>query len=430
MAENENNYILLYHRNPEVITLKDFMEREYIYGITPDDLFKQNKEYIWSQMSDADKKRIFGKQNATIDDLKVDTELPLPCKIKINPKLINAVLSISQTNLQEDLDDFYVFESKEIEKVLNTITITAGDYVEKTEPRLGVYIWCKSQYRFSESNSGDNYQFHHLSDKFLNGFQQIDYDIISISTRVGEEGGSFTLRLPVVPVSVRESSLYNLDEKRTPIDIIPRKKYGVGGSTNEKHDLSSAEMNYYSNLISSNDLIFISFNKINPDYAVRNEGTVENVGDNEFEVRDFHAIADLSNENFDMIGLVDSVRTVVEHNNAYIEVTGRDLMKLLIDDGSFFFMPSTCSYSAQVFANELGNSSGDINSIDETNPLNRLRLPAGEIDLFARTTNKDISFILKGIISKLANIEVCPTSLFNEWGDKRTRFLDLQPDKQ
>lgn len=424
MAKNENNYILLYHRNPEVITLKDFMEREYIYGITPDDLFKQNKEYIWSQMSDADKKRIFGKQNATIDDLKVDTELPLPCKIKINHKLINAVLSISQTNLQEDLDDFYVFESKEIEKVLNTITITAGDYVEKTEPRLGVYIWCKSLYRFSEDV---NYKSRYISSKWY-GFRNISEDIISMSTRVGEEGGSFTLRLPIRNVGFVQEWLKN-PESGEDDDIIPRKWLNKNNpnyihDVNPKTDISSAENNYYSNIISSNDLLFISFNKINLQLDFENESNVDKLSHND------PIYKDLSNENFDMIGLVDSVRTVVEHNNAYVEVTGRDLMKLLIDDGSFFFMPSTCSYSAQVFANELGNSSGDINSIDETNPLNRLRLPAGEIDLFARTTNKDISFILKGIISKLANIEVCPTSLFNEWGDKRTRFLDLQPDKQ
>ncbi len=414
----ESDYILLYHRNSDVKTLKDFMKREYIYGITPDELFNQNKEYIWSQMTFEYKKRVFGKYNAQLSDFTVDTELPVPCKIKINPKLINALLSITQTNLQTDENDFYAFQSQEILKVLKQNSIKAGEYNEKSEPQCMVYVFNKSEYHIGTTADGLK-NIRSANESF---FRKIDNDIISVSTRVGEDGGSFTIRLAIIPVS-------SYEKKFKDSDILPsysyRKRWNNDGhqmlqvsyATN-KYSIEDAERNLYSNLISSNDLIFISFSKSK---SLKNKN---DINENKEEK------LDISAENWDLIGLVDSVKTVVEPTNAYVEITGRDLMKLLIDDGSFFFFPSTCSDATQIFSNERGASSSDINSIDDTNPINRLRLWAGEIDLFARTINQDISFLIKGIISKLANIEICPGELFNDWSDKRTKFIELQPEKK
>ena len=35
---------------------------------------------------------------------------------------------------------------------------------------------------------------------------------------------------------------------------------------------------------------------------------------------------------------------------------------------------------------------------------------------------------MKGVISQLANIEVVPDYVFEDWGDRRTRFAELYPD--
>lgn len=434
----ETNYILLYHNNPEVITLKDFMEREHIYSVTPEELFSNNKEFIWSQMTDADKQRIFQKRNATIDDLKIDTQLPVPCKLKVNPKHIVADLTISQTNLQIDNNDFYAFESEEISKVLNDVVIEAEKFAEKSEPNIGVFGWFKSLNHFSEIDGWVNT----LRNIDMEEFQDITFDVISLSTRIGEEGGSFSIRFPVILYNTDVSSMFHWEKDGEKDvfkekDILRREK--INPNTNNsigpekqmlsKTSISSSEHNFYSTLISSNDLLFITFNNhyLNQKASERESEQYKVNGEVK---KDFTFFRDLSDGVFDMIGLVDSVQTVVENNNAYVEVTGRDLMKLLLDDGSFFFLPSTCSNPDNIFANELGNSSGDINSIDNTNPLNRLRLLSGEIDIFARTCNHNIDFLIKGIISKLANIEVCPSALFEEWGNKRTKFVDLKPKKK
>ena len=132
---------------------------------------------------------------------------------------------------------------------------------------------------------------------------------------------------------------------------------------------------------------------------------------------------------------MDDVKVVADSagSNGYVEVTGRDLMKLLIEDGSFFFNPSTTSDPSNIFMNEQSyGKQGDIREADQinntyNNPINRLRRVTGEIDIFANRINMDLSYILKGVISQLSNVEVVPEFVFDAWGEKRTTYLELQP---
>ena len=141
---------------------------------------------------------------------------------------------------------------------------------------------------------------------------------------------------------------------------------------------------------------------------------------------------------YDMIALVDDVKVVhdAQSATAYVEVTGRDFMKLLIEDGSFFFNPSTTSNPSEVFANEQSyGKQGDIKEADQinntyNNPIGRLRRVTGEIDIFSNRINMDLGYILKGVISQLANVEVVPGYVFDSWGDLRTTFNELQPVKK
>ena len=85
MAEethNNNDYIWLYHRNKQVKTINDFMEKEFIYGVTPEELFELNRDVIFQQMTDADKKlkeATLVKYPESGADSKVDYRLPFPC---------------------------------------------------------------------------------------------------------------------------------------------------------------------------------------------------------------------------------------------------------------------------------------------------------------------------------------------------------------
>lgn len=437
MEKDNNKYILLLHRYPSIKTIKDFMEREYIYGIKPEEFFDINKELIWSQYTDADKKKYQeankGKWPKSADDLTVDSLLPCPCNLRIQATRVTEELAISQTNWQREERDFYAFASEEISRILQDegYQISAS---EKLNPKVQVFGWFKSMYYFGVDKKGNKTQL----EKEISEFVDISKYIISLSTVVNVNGGSFSIRLPLINA---DSILTRIKNSQTDEIIGYREKATVGsGRTNQhtyrydneyysKNSFGILESNYFNWLISSNDLLFISFEKL--EMETEREESKKNK-----DSIDIKTI--LSNQVYDMIGLVDEVRIIADSpsSNGYVEVVGRDLMKLFLDDGSFFFNTSTCSDPSQVFANEQSyGAQGDIRDADKVggyynDPINRLRLASGEINVFANKTNMDLSFILKGVISQLSNIEVVPGYVFDSWGDERTTYLQLQPVKK
>ena len=52
----KNDFIFLHHRE-EGKNISDFIERNYIVNIEPKDLLELNKDFIFEQMSNSDKKK-------------------------------------------------------------------------------------------------------------------------------------------------------------------------------------------------------------------------------------------------------------------------------------------------------------------------------------------------------------------------------------
>ena len=165
--------------------------------------------------------------------------------------------------------------------------------------------------------------------------------------------------------------------------------------------------NYFNWLIQSNDLIFISFEEL------------------ELE-------SESGSKVFDMIGLVENVSVSIDASGrGNVSVSGKDLMKLITDDNSLFFNTSSASGESRIFSNtESSGKQGDIRDADmigssKNDPENRLRLSTNQIDGFSQPFNRSIDFVIKGVISQLANIEVVPDYVFTSWGDARTKFRDF-----
>lgn len=433
MAEKDNNnYIWLYHRYRSIKTIEDFMEREHIYNIEPKDFFELNKELIWQQYTDADK-RIeeagTGKWPESASDLTLSSWLPCPCNLKIQATKVTAELAINQTNFQSDTGDFYAFASEEISKIIQNegYQITSA---EKNAPTAQVFGWFKSLYYLGLSSlSGNTVNL----GKEWSEYADLSKHVQSISTLVTKDGGSFSMRLPIINSTGSVRGIYenNNDDwvGQTGRAKTQKSMYRFGNEFYAKNEFNILESNYFNWLISSNDLIFISFEKL--DMEVQRSFFSE-------QPENFNMNTDIASQVYDMIGLVDDVKVVSDSQSgsAYVEVTGRDLMKLLIEDGSFFFNPSTSSNPSQVFSNEASyGKQGDIREADQVNntynnPINRLRRVTGEIDIFANRINMDLSYILKGVISQLANVEVVPGYVFDTWGDERTTYLELQPVKK
>lgn len=426
MAEKDNNnFIWLYHRYRSVKTIEDFMTREHIYNIEPKDFFELNRELIWQQYTDYDKeieKAGTGKWPESADDLVLDSWLPCPCNLKIQATKVTAELAISQTNFQSETGDFYAFASDEIANIIQDGGYQIAEAV-KRNPVARVYGWFKSMY-FVHSLENDGLAYT-LNDDFFD----ISQFIISLSTLQAKEGGSFSLRLPIVNIFKYANGI-GIDDEETVWSGTPnadlkndsnsyRNLYLKDEEFYSKNMYGELESNYFNWLISSNDLLFISFEQLEME---------EDSDKDELRTR-------IANGVFDMIALVDDVKVVADSAgaNGYVEITGRDLMKLLIEDGSFFFNPSTTSDPSNIFMNEQSyGKQGDIREADQinntyNNPINRLRRVTGEIDIFANRINMDLSYILKGVISQLSNVEVVPGFVFDAWGEKRTTYLELQP---
>lgn len=455
MAEtthNNNDYILLYNRGKRM-TISDYMERNYIYGVTPQELFDLNKDLIWQQYTELDKeieKAGSGKWPESADDLSLGSWLPAPCVLRINPSKVTAELAIAQTNAQVNTEDFYAFAADKIQDIYQNEGYRVADS-SKRSPDCTVLGWFKSLYYVSLDVQGKKTIT--MEKRDFTEFADLSRHIISLATSVTSNGGSFTMRLPIISarsegVSVITEILKGKNGEREYGDMAGQKgnaskndvsyEYGENGEYYAKSSFDDIESNYFNWLISSNDILFISFEKLEMELVkdfykdVNGEDYYQGDRDN------FKVSSKLSQGVYDMIGLVDEVKVVTnsQSSEAYVEITGRDLMKLLIEDGSFFFNPSTTSDPSTVFANEQSyGKQGDIREADVmnntyNNPINRLRRVTGEIDIFANRINMDISYILKGVISQLANVEVVPGYVFETWGEDRTKYIELEPEKK
>lgn len=449
MAEethNNNDYILLYNRGKRM-TISDYMERNYIYGVTPQELFDLNKDLIWQQYTELDKeieKAGSGKWPESAADLSLGSWLPAPCVLRINPSKVTAELAIAQTNAQVNTEDFYAFAAEKIQDIYQNEGYRIADS-SKRSPDCSVVGWFKSLYYVSLDAKGKKTIKMEKND--FTEFADLSRHIVSLATSMTSNGGSFTMRLPIISarsegVSVITEILKGENGERTYGDMAGQQgkaskndvsyEYGKNGEYYAKSSFDDIEANYFNWLISSNDILFISFEKL--DMELVKETADWYSGD----VDNFKISTKLAEGIYDMIALVDEVKVVTnsQSSDAYVEITGRDLMKLLIEDGSFFFNPSTTSDPSTVFANEQSyGKQGDIREADVmnntyNNPINRLRRVTGEIDIFANRINMDISYILKGVISQLANVEVVPGYVFETWGEDRTKYIELEPEKK
>lgn len=427
----KNDFIFLHHRE-EGKNISDFIERNYIVNITPKDLLELNKDFIFEQMSNSDKKKekeVNGKYPKSGSDVTLKTILPSPCILKVYSDKITAELAISQINAQVDTNDFYAFANEKIQSILQDEGYIIDDNTSKKEVDCQVFGWFKSSYWLTKSKNGIN----RLTKKDME-FSDLSKYIISLSTSVTDNGGSFTIKLPILSVNSNLMIMKNVENpehylgEKYIFDKNSSSLYNFNkGEYYSKAELNESNFNFFEWLISSNDLLFISFERLkmekiraNPDF----------LSSDSFDVK-----TKISEGVFDMIALVDDVKvTTNAQGEGYVEVSGRDLMKMLIEDGSFFFNSSVSSNSTNIFLNEDYSQRGDFRDIVEVggdvNPINRLRTILGEIDVFANRLNMDISFILKGVISQLTNIEVVPGNIFDSWGDDRTKYIELQPKKK
>lgn len=421
--------MIIYHNNREVKTIKDLMEYKHIIStndFTYKEFFDENRTRIFQQLDDEQKCELAVKthgDNASINDLtegdlKYDMNLPFPCTLEVDIQYVTSIVEITETNFQENADDFFVFENEQISK----ITLNKGYVINKTtkkqRPDLRVFGYFKTLHRTKQIGNAFGTTY---------GFTDISSFVKDINTSVTKSGGNFRITLPLIGAKKFGDALF-IDNDTEGDWFYGNLREGFNGEINEENNINSLmgvhynidgihfkstvkdnDESIFDILIQNNDLIFINF------------------GD------DIRAMEeDVGMRCFDMIGLVDDVSLSQNANGSgCVVVSGRDLMKLITDDSSLFFTKSTAWGGSNIFGNiESYEKTGDILSSDMTgekiSPINRLRrYSTEEINIFAYP-NKTLDYIIKGVVQKLVNIEICPSQLFQNWGNRLTKFNEFE----
>lgn len=423
----------LYHNNPNVKTLDEFCQ---ISGVHFDDkyklkdFFEDNRQNILNQMDNFQKVEYIsenGLNKKVVDleasDLKIDMTLPCPLTLVILKRLVTYTIAEKQQTIQEPVFDTVALQDAQIRSSCldDNIRFSLAPFVRKERMACSVIGFFKTMYYNKQDSSnkdlGKADGIYQMSSNFIN----ISDYIFQLNTSVGQQGGSFSFSLPHVPLYRRDEENLHLDSSfamKETDNILNRYINGDFMTLDDfnetpvvKSELSS--MNYFSWLISKNDLIFISFNEVDPSMLED-----DNIAGN----------------SFDMIGLVDNVSLSKDsQGNITVNVSGKDLMKLLSDDSSIYFPNATTVNQGNFFDNVEGAlRSGDAAGVDTANGKtkdNPMRMPStGSIKPFNEECNGfTIDYIIKVVIKELTNTQICPSEIFSSWKERRTKFVNLTP---
>lgn len=379
---------------------------------------------------------------------------PTPCVFYIDSENVSEGIIIQSTNLIKTRDDsnsnynqdndaiIFDLVRKNINKKRKRLSIDSKNKREFVKPL--VWVWCKSlcPNGIYKPNSIFNLT------PFIN----------SIVTNEGETGGNFSIKLTSVEGEMsndgdlksvwfpKKDSFLEVDNSFIFRKIRSREgtkdNYPDGGRFNERDnpyqrdflfdtngekidteilDLSSNSEssgiikrkvnNLFENLLSPNDVVFISFTEDDSDVRYIEHFLTDN--------------KKLDKIQWDMIGLINNISSDSETEgiSSTENISGMDLMKLLLEDGTYFFMNSSGNDTpSSIFNNIQIQEQGDQSNVGLFNENGNLRssnrTPLGLISSLYIPTQRNINFIMNLLLSKLCNVEICPTQLFENYEDK------------
>jgi hypothetical protein len=438
----------IYYRNAELSSIKSLFDSEKIKDISINDFLEtkdpnteiKNRDALFTAYTEQQKKDLNLNSSS---DIKEDTPIYPPAVLWVqkDKTTLDLITSESKFIKKEDFDSFLSMAQKNL--------VENRDYVKsqaiKSYPECTLWIWSKSIERKLTSNNS-------IYGVILN---LTDY-IQDLRTNVTETGGNFQITIPFVPMvgnvgqigenviagqrsipggwSIDKTNENKIIKEDGTVERVYNEEIHTSGvlGVNKvalKNDSPYSLDNLFYSVdnslrkidigtagLSVNDIVFIKFERL----ALEHNQYINDL---------YVDPSALNNEVFDMIGLIDSVTTNTNNtNDISITITGRDCMKLILDDGSFFFPNSYADPNAKggIFKNI------DENRGDKMNTFNNLkRTENGSAGRFIVTgmimpmflpTARTIENVVDLLIKTLANIEICPDEIFEPYGDKRTKF--------
>jgi hypothetical protein len=123
---------------------------------------------------------------------------------------------------------------------------------------------------------------------------------------------------------------------------------------------------------------------------------------------------------FYMIGLIDASSSITDYKNSNIVLSGRDLSKLLIEDGTYWYQYSVSSGENNIFQNGNDSKGGDEAGIFKDNKdengktLQERMFLSGLIMQLTNFEEKSILGVMQIFINTLSNVQICPDNVITD----------------
>ena len=228
--------------------------------------------------------------------------------------------------------------------------------------------------------------------------------IETIRTNKADQIGTFSFTLvpitdlnDVIKIGNKITNLYAMNTNAT------SDEEGLANNTQSK--------DFWTTNLQMNDVVWIRFELLESE----NRALTQN--DDVTRQSFFISPNEIPGKIYDMIGLIDQVNTSYDNasTNKIITVSGRDLMKLLIDDASYLIR--------NIFRN--GGYLANYFTGNEGDAFFRRNIVNGSFETFWNNTFKNIEDSIHFIINHLSNIEIVPDDLFASYGVRRSQVLAI-----
>jgi outer membrane protein OmpA-like peptidoglycan-associated protein len=383
--------------------------------------YEDNGVRILELYTEAEKQKYNNKPNANYIKLSPKLKIPLD---KINREFIGLYNNLTVEEFRNSacfIDDQIrkIYLNKDFYPVERTVENTGQLYVKTN--KIKVLLYSKSKQAIQNNEDIQSTLF------------ELTPFVSNVSTSVTKSGGNFNLKIAflegtfnsvvgdvVINKDVYKTYASNAEQyvsvgtthKEANLDNQKSDKYFVENPNNDQRkSYFKQSINFADFAIQQNDVIFISFEKLK----------LEVKRDN-FDIFDTQSFKDLPNSYFDLIGLVDTVTTstsMMGKANVTTTISGRDLMKVLIDDSEYF-------YPLEFFAGD-GRS---MFKYQDTQSLGNSvkRLIDGSFSTFAAFVDKTIQQALNFIFNNLTHATLTDNELFKYY-DKTKLYKKIFEDE-
>jgi hypothetical protein len=360
----------------------------------------QNKDYYEQHIDEFNQLPIKRATLLIIPKDKVNVEVYSTLSNQIEGLQVNAFLVKQYKDLLLDSNFSSIFKNLKNEQL-------GG--MQTHYPNCTVWLWCRSL--FNDPNIL-------ITDKELQGviFNLTPF-IINLNTNTNAQVGNFSLELNNLICYYDENKGWQLKNIRETKSNGYISKYSLDLIENGEFKRNQF---FFNTIISENDIIFIRFETLKNEIGLNDIGFINKIPYLKNRLKNQNRLIidkeDIPGNIYDMIGLVDLISASVEPNNITLNIQGRDLTKLLIEDGCYFypieFIPGG------MFSNEM-----------EEDYLERID---GKLINLTQGAIKTLSYTLKFIINNLAHIKICSEDLFNSYGERvsKTYRLDIKSRKE